>query len=189
MKHESKLATLTATMADLDIYKDKVIVFEAVRASDTGRLITRQPLQPTNTQLLYSPRLSPYKPAGFKPSFDSTLDENHRAMHGQTPHTGTQSNIHSVPDRTSQVSRSPSQNSSSAISSSITPQMSVRGLSTPQSGATVSLSPSNYAGGSVDTAGFARYCADWRDRIQASHPNYDDSTYILVSLVLSKFNS
>ena len=185
MKHESKLATLTATMADLDIYKDKVIVFEAVRASDTSRLATRQPLQPTNTQLLYSPTLSPHKSAGFKAGFDSTLDENHRAMHGQNPHMGTQSNIHSVPDRTSQASHSLSQNPSSAISSSMTPHMSARGLST---GATVPLPPSNHAGGNVDTAGFARYCANWRDRIQASHPDYDDSTYVLVSLVLATVN-
>ena len=81
LKHESKLANLTATMADLDTYNDMVIVFEAVRASDTSRLVTRQPLQPTNTQLLASPRLSPHKSAGFKPSFDSTLDENHRGMY------------------------------------------------------------------------------------------------------------
>ena len=175
-------------MADLDTYKDKVIVFEAVRASDTSRLVTRQPLQPTNTQLLSSPRVSPHKSAGFKPSFDGTLDENHRGMHGQTQHTGTQLNINSVPDRISQAPRSLSQNSSSAFSSSMTPHMSVRSLSTPQSGATVPLSPSYHAGGDVETAGFARYCANWRDRIQASHPDYDESTYILVSLVLSTTN-
>ena len=175
-------------MADLDIYKDKVIVFEAVRVSDTSRLLTRQPLQPTNTQLLSSPRLSPHKSAGFKPSSDSTLDENHRAMHGQTLHTDAQSNVHSVPDRTSQASRSLSQNSSSAFSSSITPHFSVRSLSTPQSGATTPLSPSNHTDKDVDTAGFARYYALWRDRFQVSHPDYDDSTCILVSLVLSMIN-
>lgn len=47
LKHESKSANLSATMGDLDTYKDKVIVFEAVRVSDTSRLVTRQPLQPT----------------------------------------------------------------------------------------------------------------------------------------------
>ena len=174
-------------MADLDTYNDKVIVFEAVRASDTSRLVTRQPLQPTNTQLLSSPRLSPHKAAGFKPSFDSTSDENQRGMH--TQHTGTQINIKSVPDRMSQAPPSLSQNASSAFSSSMNSHMSVRSLSTPQSGATVPLSPSNHAGGDADTAGFASYCANWRDRIQASHPNYDDSTYILVSLVLFLINS
>lgn len=36
-------------MADLDTYKDKVIVFEAIKASDSSRVLTRQPLQPSNT--------------------------------------------------------------------------------------------------------------------------------------------
>ena len=162
-------------MADLDIFKDKVIVFEAVRASDTSRPVTRQPLQPTNTQLLSSPRLSPHKAAGFKPSFDSTLDENQRGMHGQTQHPGTQIIVNSIPDRISQAPPSLSQKSSSAFSSSMTPHMSLRSLSTPQSGATVPLSPSNYAGGDADTGGFAQYCANF-DRIRASHPDYDDST-------------
>lgn len=185
MKHESKSVNLTATMADLDTYKDKVIVFEAVKTSDTSRLATRQPLQPTNTQLPSSPKLSPHKSANFKPSFNSTLDENHRAIHGQNLHLGPQSNHHSVPDRTSQAPPSLSPHSSSAFPSSMTPHSSARSISTSQSGATTPLSPSNHASGDVDMAGFARYHANWRNKIQMSHPDFDDSMYILVSLVLS----
>ena len=172
-------------MADLDTYNDKVIVFEAVSASDTSRLVTRQPLQPTNTQLLASPRLPLHKSPSSKSSFDPTLDENRRGMHRQTQHTGTQSNIKPVPEPMTQAPHSLSQNSSSVVSSSITPHMTVRSLSTPQSGVTVSLSPSDYAGRDVDAAGFTRYCAKWRERIQGSHPEYNDSTYILASLMLS----
>jgi len=56
LKHESKVvANLQATMSELDTYNDKVIVFEAVRASDSHRLSsTRQPLQP-KTKQTFSP--------------------------------------------------------------------------------------------------------------------------------------
>ena len=151
------MTNLTATMADLDTYNDKVIAFEAVRASDTSRLGTRQPLQPTNTQIPSSPRKFPHKPASIKPSFDSASDEN-----------GTRSNTHSLPrspDRISLASRSHSQ-------TSILPQSST----------------SDRAGGDIDMAGFARYCANYRDRVQASHPKYNEGTYIPESRMLLMFN-
>ena len=34
-------------------------------------------------------------------------------------------------------------------------------------------------------AGFDRYYADWRGKIEALNPNHNDGTYILVSCVLS----
>ena len=54
LKHESKvLANLQATMSELDTYRDRVIAFEAVKATDASRLVsTRQPLQPKSPQAL-----------------------------------------------------------------------------------------------------------------------------------------
>jgi len=50
------VANLQSTMAELDSYDDKIITFEAVKASDSGRLVTtRQPLQPKNTQTFSPP--------------------------------------------------------------------------------------------------------------------------------------
>ncbi len=54
--HESKAANLQATMADLNTFDDQVVVFEAVKTSDTGRLPAREPLRPTNMQILSPPR-------------------------------------------------------------------------------------------------------------------------------------
>ena len=175
LKHESKVADFSATMADLDTYHDKVIVFEAVRASDTSRLFTRQPLQPTNTQMPSSPRVSSPKPDGVKPSFHGTLDENFRAMHGQTLHTGTHANVHSIPQSPgpiSQIPRSRSQTSSSAFQPSILSHSSIKSRSTPHSGATTPLSTSDHASGDVHMAGSARYDPNGRDRVQASYPDY-----------------
>lgn len=59
-------------MGDLDTYRDKIIVFEAVKASDTSRLVTRQPLQPTTAQIFSPPGGSSRKFA----SFDGASDEN-----------------------------------------------------------------------------------------------------------------
>lgn len=161
MKHESKVANLTATMADLDTYKDKVIVFEAVRASDTTRLVTRQPLQPTNTQLLSPRKAVSDKSAGIKPSFDGAVDEN-----------GTFSPKW-LPDRISQAPRSHSQTSASTVQPLTLPQFST----------------SNRAGGNVDMDGFAWYCANYYDRVQASYPKYNAGTYIPDSRKLLIINS
>jgi len=43
-------------MADLNTFDDQIVVFEAVKASDTGRLPIRQPLQPTDSPILSPPR-------------------------------------------------------------------------------------------------------------------------------------
>ena len=172
LKHESKAANLNATMADLDIYKDKIIVFEAVKASDTSRLATRQPLQPTNAQIS-SPGLSPHKPVGMKSSYDQSFDgatgENHTypsatpydsllstgAVHGQASHAGTQSNI--------RCSSPPSSTSSL----------------TPLSETSLSSSASDQAKPSVNVAGFDQYYASLHDRVQASNPDYNDGTRVL----------
>lgn len=192
-------------MADLDTYEDKVIVFEAVKASDASRVVTRQPLQPTNTQLL-SPKGSLHKSTRIKPSFDSASDENHipppstsygslhssRGMHGQALHPGTRSNIHSPPPssgRMSQASRSNSHTPGSTFRSSTLSHSSVGSRINPHIGATTPASTSDRAVGSVDMAGFDRYYASWRDRIQVSYPDYDDGTHALVSSTLSTINS
>ena len=165
-------------MADLDTYKDKVIVFEAVKASDANRLATRQPLQPTNTQIPSSPRASSHKPAGIKPGLDGTLDENN-----VRPYVGTQSNTHSLPrslDRISQPSRVGSHFPGSTCQSSTLPQASVNSRLTPHSGTTTPLSASDHASGSVDMAGFDRYYASWHDRVKVSYPDYQEGRYILL---------
>lgn len=173
-------------MADLDTYKDKVIVFEAVKASGTSRLVTRQPLQSTNTQILSSPRGSSRKPTGVKPSFDGPADENHippsamsyssllpsKDMYTQASHPGTQSNIHAL--------SLSSHTSGSKFRSSTLPQSSVRSRLTPHSGATTPSSTSDHAIGSVDLAGFDRYYASWHDRIQVSYPDYNDGMHVLI---------
>lgn len=183
-------------MADLDTYKDKVIVFEAVKVSDTSRLITRQPLRPTNTQLLSPPSGSLHKSAGIKPILDGASDENitpspampygslhqSRAMHGQALYAGTWSNTHSLSPsgRMPQVPHSNSHTSGSTFRSSTLPHSSVRGDVTPHSRATTPLSTSNHAFENVDMAGFDRYHASWHDRLQVSYPGHDDGTHVLV---------
>ena len=39
----------------MDVYHDRVVVFEAIKTSDVSRLPSRRPLQPTNTQILSPP--------------------------------------------------------------------------------------------------------------------------------------
>lgn len=56
LKHGDKAANLQATMADLNTDDDQIIIFEAVKVSDTSRLPIRQPLQATNSQILSPPR-------------------------------------------------------------------------------------------------------------------------------------
>ena len=184
-------------MGDLDSYKDKVIVFEAVKTSDSSRLITRQPLRPSNTQLPSSPRSSSQKPAGVKASLDGPADENHnpssampysslppsRAISGQALHPGTQSNGHKLPpssDRRSQTPRSPSHSSSSGFRSSTLPHSSVRSRLTPHSGATTPSLTYDHAVGSVNMTDFERYCATWRDRTRVSYPGYNDGMYVII---------
>lgn len=182
-------------MADLDTYKDKIIVFEAVKASDTSRVFTRQrqPLQPTNAQLLSLPKGSSHEPVDIKQSFDGASDENHtptsampcgslhpsRAMHGQALHSsGAQSNsypLSPLSDRMSQAPTPHSHASGSTFQPSKRPHSSVRSHLTSHSGAT-----SDHADGSVNMAGFDRYYAIWHDRVQVSYPDYDESTHIRV---------
>ena len=159
-------------MADLDTYKDKIIVFEAIKASDTNRLITRQPLRPTNTQIS-SPGLSSHKAVSMKPSYDPSFDgalgENDTqpsatpsnslhstgAVHGQALHIGTQ----------------PSMRSSSLSS--------VSSRSTHHSEFPIPSSASDQVKPSVNIAGFDQYYASLHERVQASNPDYNDGTGIL----------
>lgn len=47
LKHGSKvIANLQISMSEFDTYHDHLIVFEAIKASDTSRLVTRQPCKP-----------------------------------------------------------------------------------------------------------------------------------------------
>ena len=55
LKHGSQLVNLQATVAELDMYRDGVVVFEAIKTSNASRLPSRQPLQPTNNQVLSPP--------------------------------------------------------------------------------------------------------------------------------------
>lgn len=184
-------------MADLDTYMDKVIVFEAIKASDASHQVTRQPLQPSNAQILSPTRRSSHKAADIKSSLDGASDENHtppsamsygslhstRSLHGQALHPGTESNTHPVsplPDRMSPASRSHSHAAGSTFRPSTLSHSAVRNRLTPHSGATSPLSTSDHAGGIVDMAGFDRYYADLHDRIQVSYPDYSDGTHILV---------
>ena len=198
LMHESKLANLTTTMADLDTYKDKIIVFEAVKASESSRLATRQPLQPTNTQIS-SPT---QKPAVIKPSFDGTSDgasdENYtppsamsypsfqpsRVMHAQVLHPGIQSSNHSLPpasDDLSQPSPSHSHTPGDTFRHSTTlPHSSVGSRLTPHSEATTPLSASDHAVGSVSMADFDRYYNSWHDRFQVSYPDYNDGMHVFI---------
>lgn len=146
-------------MGDLDIYQDKVIVFEAIRASDTSRLVTRQPLQPKSTQLR-----SPHVPADTKQSFDGVSDENripspampyhslYQSRTMQTLHPSTQSNIHSLSSSLGRTSEAPYSNShtlGSASRSAILPHSPVGSRMTPYSGATTPLSTSDRAEGTA----------------------------------------
>ena len=188
------MANLTATMADLDTYKDKVIVFEAVKASDTSRLATRQPLKTTtNTHVLSPPKENSYKPVDIKASLESASDENHdppSAMSRGSLHpskvmpgySGSQSNIHSPSPLSDRMPQSPlfhPHTSGSTFRSSNVPHASVRSRLTPHSRDTTPLSTSDHASGSVDMAGFDRYCASWHDRLQVSYLDYDDGTHAL----------
>ena len=88
LKHESKVVSLQATIADLNTYRDQVIVFEAVKASDDSGLNNRQPLQPTNNQVLSpsqkkqesSRSMENVKPSllGLYTQASNSRDENHR---------------------------------------------------------------------------------------------------------------
>ena len=178
-------------MGDLDGYKDKVIVFEAVKTSDSSRLIARQPLRPSNTQLPSSPKSSTQKSTAVKASLDGPADENHnplsalpydslppsRAIYGQASRPGTQSNGPKIPplsDRASQTPRSPSHSSSSGFRPSTLPHSSARSRLTPHLRATTPPSTYDQAAGSVNVANFERYCATWRDRVQVSNPRYNN---------------
>lgn len=55
LKHGSQPVNLQAKVAELDIYHDRVVVFEAVEISNESHLPSRRPLQPTNTQVLSPP--------------------------------------------------------------------------------------------------------------------------------------
>ena len=184
-------------MGDLDSYKDKVIVFEAVKTSDSSRLITRQPLRPSNTQLPASPHSSSQKSTAVKASLDGPADENHdpssampynsltpgTAIHGQALRPGTQSNGHRIPpssDRRSQTPRSPSYSSSSGFRPSTLPHSSVTSRLTPHSRATTPSLTHDQAVGSVNMTDFERYCATWRDRIRVSNPGYNSSMYVII---------
>lgn len=180
-------------MGDLDVYKDKVIVFEAVKTSDTGRLITRQPLQPTNTQLL-SPNGSSPELTSIKGSIDRAADENvtpsdmshgsfppSKAVHGQALHPGTQSNAQPLSPSLGRVSDAPSSNphtSGSTFRPSTLQHSSARSSTTPHPGAATPLSTSDDAGGSVNMAGFDRFYDNWYDRTLVSYPDYNYGTHV-----------
>ena len=137
-------------------------MFEAVGASDTNRLVTRQPLQPKNSQL----RTSSHEPVDTKQSFDGAADENRapspnmlyhpihqsRAMHGQALHPDTPSNIHPLSPslgRASEASHSKSNTSGSTFRSSTLPHSPVKSRMTPYSGAPTPLSTSDRTEGTV----------------------------------------
>ena len=191
------MANLNTVMGDLDSYKDKVIVFEAVKTSDSSRLITRQPLRPSNTQLPSSPHNSSQKSTAVKASLDGPADENHnplsampnnslpptRDIHGQALRPGTQHNGHRIPpssDRRSQTPRSPSHSSSSGFRSSTLPHSSVKSRLTPYLRATTPSMTYDQAVGKVDKADFERYCASWGDRVRVSNPGYNDGTQVII---------
>lgn len=182
-------------MADLDTYEDQVIVFEAVKTSDSSRLVSRLPLQPSNTQLLSPPGGSSRKPVSLKPNFDGASDENHisamshgslppsRAMHGQTLFSGAQSKTQPLSpslDRMSQAPLSQSHPSGLSFRSTTLPHSSVGGPLIPHSGTTTPSSKSAHADGSVDMAGFDWWIANVHDRVKVLEPDLDDSTHVLV---------
>ena len=177
MKHESKAANLAATMADLDAYKDKIIVFEAIRVSDTTRLASRQPLQPTNTQIS-SPRLSSHKTIDMKPSYDGALSEN--ATH---PPATPRHSLYSTGTIHGQASHA---NTPSKVRCS--PPSSASSRSTSHSEAPIPSSAADQARPCVNIAGFDQYYASLHDRVQASNPDYNDGTRILAFWMLSVFN-
>lgn len=93
LKHESKvLYNLQSTLGELDSYNDKVVAFEAVKASDSGRMVSsRQPLQPKNSQPLSPPVEQPrhglngiqnIKPPPFEaPASRGPEDAHHPTAH------------------------------------------------------------------------------------------------------------
>ena len=202
MKHENRLANLNTVMGDLDSYKDKVIVFEAVKTSDSSRLTTRQPLRPSNTQLPSSPHNSSQKSTAVKASLDGPADENHdplsampknsqppsRGIHGQALRPGTQSNGHRIPpslDRRSQTPRSPSHSSSSGFRPSTLPHSSARSRLTPHLRATAPSMTYDQSVGKFDKTDFERYCASWGDRVRVSNPGYNDGIYVINFSIVS----
>ena len=133
LKHEFKLANLASSMAELDTYKDKVIVFEAIKTSDTSRLVTRQPLQPTNTQIPSSPRPSSNKSTSIKAGLEGDRNEN-----GTRP--VAMPSAPWSPDRISKSPRSLSQTSGVTSQASALPHSSVSNRFTPH--------PANHAASS-----------------------------------------
>ncbi len=183
-------------MADLDTYKDKVIVFEAIKASDSSRVLTRQPLQPSNTQL-HSHATEPSHAADIKQGLDGASDENNipksamlygslhpsRAMHGPAPHPGAQSNSHPLSpssDRMFQAPPSHSHASGSIFASSKLPRSSVESHLISHSGGATPNPTSDHADGSVNMTGFDGYHDAWHDRIRVSYPDYNESVHTLV---------
>lgn len=67
-------------MADLNTFDDQVVVFEAVKTSGTSRLPVREPLRPTNTQILSPPRKE-YHSHGM----DGVADVKLSVPHSQGP--------------------------------------------------------------------------------------------------------
>ncbi|KAL2048436.1 hypothetical protein N7G274_000348 [Stereocaulon virgatum] len=52
LEYESKVVSLEATIADLNKHGDQVVVFRAAKSTDNSQLNDRQPLQPSNNQVL-----------------------------------------------------------------------------------------------------------------------------------------
>ncbi|KAL8795726.1 MAG: hypothetical protein Q9195_001777 [Heterodermia aff. obscurata] len=87
LRHEFQPLDLSRSLADLDTYKDRLIVFEAVPSSDTARYVSRLPLSPTAQSLQQAQADNAKQPS--TPDIPSSVPQTTRDHHSEqlSPHS------------------------------------------------------------------------------------------------------
>ena len=195
-------------MADLDTHNDHLVVFEAIRVSDTSRLNVRQPLQPKNNQVLTpTPKQKHFQETGnikdIVPNHQAQMlnsqDENRGVAPGPNPRVHMQSHQAASPkslynisspaqpsDALSPAARSSPKSMGSRFQSPVPSHMSTSSRHAAHLGNMTPSSTFNQGSESTDpTASFVRYLEAWRDRIRVSFPRYTEGKWtFLCSLAL-----
>ena len=192
-------------MADLNVYSDQVIVFEAINALDSSRLHNRQPLRPTNNQLLSPSRKAQERLQGMqdvKPDIPKSReqapsrDENRGVQHGSRPSQAclpVDARINHTTNLPNTSSPTPSYHSPPASHwGTIAPAIYRPPAYTPASLPPQSQNTSNHdthrnskmsLSSTVppDVDGFHLFCHRWHERFRISYPGNTAGMYLIVS--------
>lgn len=178
LRHESKQADLSATMAHFNTYNDNVIVFEAADTSDTSCMRSPRPLEPKNVQLRSQPTTTSKASGDIKPEFpivrdrmtnisDENRDAQQPAPYSHSPRAGQA--MHSGPSLPPKP-----QSDGSSCGGSLSPQVS--GVSRPTRCTDAAVGPTGHK---MSMDGFERYCTIFHDRPRMPYPSDDEGTKTL----------